>query len=947
MKSNHPNSRRGSALVTVIMLTTSLIIIISSTLSYSLTERRLNHREAMRLEARNAAEAISEYGLSQVRQKMDTRSDFSSTRFTTGTDANSITKPDTSFWGGSGVVTTGANAPELVIGLIATVTSNGTTGLYYFDPADPSNEFDPLKGRYAFRFDLKIISRATVSPPSSAAGGPQTCYMSQTLSARASPLFSHAMFYNMDLEIWPGPAMNILGGVHTNGNLWVKKQSSTGLALNFVGPVTVAGSGHVAPPSGTFAGAPNYPTGFYSGVKCAIQNTNGTSDDLSSYTDGTFFSTSAGGLVSIKDTSVSPTRWRDQKWGAATETAATQESFRQWATTTFGGNLQTPVHGVLPSNLPGIGSYLEDSTPGDGVDNTVNTARRLIEPPLRSTDTYPDNTAGARSAEVETQKYSTRSGLYITVNPSAQERYGRKPNGTLIKIPAGKYRVFTKDGVELMLPGQSDWGDNNANANIGANKPVTGTLSASYTAGRPVITVRPNAMFDLRRGRQTDGDPFSWSSNRSSSNTYDPLAIDMIDFDMRELKFAIDRSVNNLTSTTGYLTDTPPDGSSTSSTSDSWKYFIYNPAATTTTITLNDKNRILVPDPAYPNDASKITNWSGASWNGAIYVESVEADFASPSTTAPVGSSRATYTSANRDNASGLRLINGRGRVASTSTGDFQGLTIATNDAVYILGHFNADGTINTATTGTTNSGRYNETGEKPCSIVGDALTILSTPGYALSGSGSSLKVTQTIGWNDALSDLRNTTSSYSTTWSTSNPGNSNRQEGEDDATYCYRYPYSQNNSIPFVATPLTSSNRNTSTVQKLTTNLSTKADGNDTEISAAFLVGIVISNKDNNGQNSGGANNYPRFNEDFSASGSQKTVAIRGSIVALFESRVATEPWNWRTFNAPARLWGFNELFNQGSFPPLTPKVMYYRRVDFNDITKTQYTALKTAWGL
>ncbi|MBI5766287.1 MAG: hypothetical protein HZA93_00715 [Verrucomicrobia bacterium] len=58
--------------------------------------------------------------------------------------------------------------------------------------------------------------------------------------------------------------------------------------------------------------------------------------------------------------------------------------------------------------------------------------------------------------------------------------------------------------------------------------------------------------------------------------------------------------------------------------------------------------------------------------------------------------------------------------------------------------------------------------------------------------------------------------------------------------------------------------------------------------------------------------------------------------------------PYNWRTCsNAPNRLWGFNELFNQGRFPPLTPRVMSYRRVDFNDLDRTTYNAVKASWGL
>ncbi len=50
---------------------------------------------------------------------------------------------------------------------------------------------------------------------------------------------------------------------------------------------------------------------------------------------------------------------------------------------------------------------------------------------------------------------------------------------------------------------------------------------------------------------------------------------------------------------------------------------------------------------------------------------------------------------------------------------------------------------------------------------------------------------------------------------------------------------------------------------------------------------------------------------------------------------------------NAPVRLWGFNNLFATGHFPPLTPIVMDYRRVNFNDITQSLYNSYKSSWGL
>ena len=112
MKTTLPFSapQRGSALVTVMMLAMGLMLILATILGLSLNERRMNYRENMRLEARNAAEAVSEYGLSQVRHLMQSVSDFTSTRFTSA--ESSVKMPAASFWGGGNVATSGANAPE-------------------------------------------------------------------------------------------------------------------------------------------------------------------------------------------------------------------------------------------------------------------------------------------------------------------------------------------------------------------------------------------------------------------------------------------------------------------------------------------------------------------------------------------------------------------------------------------------------------------------------------------------------------------------------------------------------------------------------------------------------------------------------------------------------------------------------------------------------------------
>ncbi len=896
------------------MLAMALMVIIASVLGYSLSERRLNYRENMRLEARNAAEAMAEYGMAQVHDIMQHRYDMTPTRFTS-TEGTVVSPVTTGFFNGSLVAQSGANAPELIIGTVVPITQSSTSSLYYYSATDPDNANDPLKGCYAFRFDVKVIAKATVVPPTGGAGAPQTCYMNETLSARASPLFSRAIFYNMDLEIAPGPTMNILGATHTNGNMYVKKQSSTGLGLNFVGPVTVAKN-------------------LYATVKQYLTNVNGTTDDLSGYTDNVYFSTAAGGLTGIygPPTTGATSIWRDQKWGNATENATTDASFRSWASQTYGGNLQTILHGVQAQVPPGISTYVEDATPANGQDNSVNAAHQMIEPAM--TNVAPNADSLYSSADVESQKYATQCGIYIVVNPTSTTRNGHMPDGTLISVPSHKYRAFAHNTTansiyEIVLPGQPDYGTNNATINVAAN--ANSPISVGWDAKNTIITVRVNEITDLRRSTynyRTISGNAAKSPPRSATNPYTPKQITLIDVDMTALKMAIDKSLNGLTTSSVYYTTVPADGTSTGSTA--WTGFIYNNTTGT--------GASVLPTATALTGANQITNLAGGAWNGGIYIESIDAhqpavqsDFVTANPLYRNGAPTLLYPAggtAPTNEPSGVRLINGRGHVATYSGSDAtipKGLTIATNDACYILGHWNADGVIDSTTTvgNTTNSGRFpDDAAEQPCSICCDAITILSTPYYTNNGT----TITQRNGWNDALSALYYGTGTYTTSWATTAPSNSNTADGSNTSTSPRRIPYD-------ITSPTFGAAR------------TYKFEAADIEISAAFMAGIVISNKDNNLQNSGSANNYPRFEEEWandpqSLGLAQRTVAIRGSIVAMYESRAATEPWNWRIMNAPVRLWGFNNLFATGHFPPLTPIVMDYRRVNFNDITQSLYNS-------
>lgn len=93
------------------------------------------------------------------------------------------------------------------------------------------------------------------------------------------------------------------------------------------------------------------------------------------------------------------------------------------------------------------------------------------------------------------------------------------------------------------------------------------------------------------------------------------------------------------------------------------------------------------------------------------------------------------------------------------------------------------------------------------------------------------------------------------------------------------------------------------------------------TTVNAAFLAGIVPTTPS---CYSGGAENFPRFLENWSG----KTLTYSGSMVVLFESRIATALWRGTgstigIYNPPTRDWAFDTAFRDPNrLPPGCPSV-------------------------
>jgi hypothetical protein len=81
-----------------------------------------------------------------------------------------------------------------------------------------SSQYAGLNG-YASTFRVISNARSTVPPLITAA-------VKQEVQLASIPVFQFAIFYTMDLEINPGPAMNINGRVHSNGEIYTRPNNS-------------------------------------------------------------------------------------------------------------------------------------------------------------------------------------------------------------------------------------------------------------------------------------------------------------------------------------------------------------------------------------------------------------------------------------------------------------------------------------------------------------------------------------------------------------------------------------------------------------------------------------------------------------------------------------------------------------------------------------------------
>jgi Tfp pilus assembly protein PilX len=1000
-----PNARqdRGSIIITVVFLTAVMALLTASMITYSMSERRGNERNRLQLRAQNVAENIALYAAEQLTTKIYRLGTAPVGHFPwSGNSTSRVHMPTGNLSSTSNVLLSEFNSSDSGMEVRAAIEAASSYALV----TDTTN---PNFGLQVATARIPIIAKGTAALPPL---GTMTSYVEQDMELALTPLFQFGMFYNMDLELYPSQDFTVTGPVHTNNSLMAHPDAGSTRSILFTDRVTASdyviayqsqkaltryadgtnpsltpASGNVSFTHTNGSTVVNLKNGSNQWRDCRWLTTTfpPTASQLSNFK--TWATTTyngnlrAGvhgvtklvlpGIGSYKETDDASTTEDDRNNGRQIIESPNHKRYNgsSFAATTDSATLKQ----IKISWRAGLYIMVNpSSTMRTGLLPDGATTVYLLPRSYRCWLNKINNDGSHTVTEVVLPgqpSYGQGVGADGTLNTADDIMYQNDlPNRFTNTTAHGHNQI-------LRIPtAANSWDAASATATIvdttlpirTSGYALTGGTGSTFPADASAAPYAADAyFFDLRRanGNGASSTTSGASSFGRAGLTFAPRPIAKIDFDMGRLKLMVDRVISDATASTGYKLDLP-----TAAGTD-WNRCIYNSAATPASFGLGVKDTVspfgftVFPDasnqtrrdpfrlyyvpaspPTLPADPRSLvvsnTDLSAAWYDGvAVYIHSLDVE-------------QRSQTSGVADRVdSGVRLWNGRGTAPTLTASGKTGCTVATNDAVYIVGHYNADGTINATTTDTANPGGYSakypdSASEKLCSVFGDALMILSQPTYTQSGSAGSYTYGQTAGWCDAKSALP--IAGNATDWETAGGGS---DDGVYNATAIRPGIYPNLNAPGSYGT-----------------SANTKLAAVATEVSTALVVGIVpshhnptgltdraptsgttgggvyvtVGGKNGNNVNSGGANNFVRLLDNWSGVG----LYIRGSIVGLFESRVAMEPFTHsRCYRAPGRYWGLHYNFSQANHDvPLEPIVLNATRLGFRRLTAAQYATRKTA---
>jgi hypothetical protein len=370
------SKKSGSILVIAMIFGLLLLVSTGVLLDYGTTEKNINHRHFLRLEAQAAAESAVEYGFADLQNRWTNKTNFKKDELTT----DPLTLPSS--------IITFFKESHIEDGSIEVKGGQVSDGRWVFiNPKDPANMLDPQKQKRVFTRDVEVFGKATVEPPVGERNRDSiTAYCAQLLEVRDAPLFGHAIFYNMDLEFHPGPSMDIYGPVHSNANIYVQ----AGDGLNFHSNLMAAGNiWHRYKPLEAKSG-------------------------------------SHLGSVKIKDVDGN---WKDMYKGSGDKSAdssyydsAMGDDWKKESEDRWKGVVGTIEHEVPNMRALSIQDFVPDDPQTTSTNELENHAYALIEPQLSKSN------ADYKGSDVQQEQFSYKAGLVVRLEENAAEPSGYEYN---------------------------------------------------------------------------------------------------------------------------------------------------------------------------------------------------------------------------------------------------------------------------------------------------------------------------------------------------------------------------------------------------------------------------------------------------------------------------------------------------------------------------------------
>lgn len=218
MKARQKKKQRGYALLIVLVFASLSLMTLGGALNWTSTTSNTTDRNNRYFTALAAAEAATEKVLSRVSR--DFQSSGESLVYSSLNDYRALTPTsnESDYWSGfefsNGAGSSGTHIERL--------SAWGYTNL--------TSQYLGLRGM-ASTYRVISNARSGGSGPSIAAA------VKQEVQVASIPIFQFAIFYSMDLEINPGPAMTINGRVHSNAMLYTEPVAS----ITYLDDVTAVG----------------------------------------------------------------------------------------------------------------------------------------------------------------------------------------------------------------------------------------------------------------------------------------------------------------------------------------------------------------------------------------------------------------------------------------------------------------------------------------------------------------------------------------------------------------------------------------------------------------------------------------------------------------------------------------------------------------------------------